>query len=366
MELQELRKNCLIIYEQLNSIRNNIKYDEIENEIKIFNKESQKKDFWNDPQKAQNILKKINIKKKLKEDFDSLYLNITSEQDIIELLIEEFDEATFKDLEKEFTELEKEFQIFKIKTTFTEENDNKNAIMTIKPGAGGTEAQDWALMLLRMYTRWAEKHGAKIDTLEFMSGDEAGIKVATIQISTNYAYGYLKGEIGIHRLVRISPFDSNARRHTSFASVYVIPEVDNDIKLDINEKDIRIDTFHSSGPGGQSVNTTDSAVRITHLPTGIFATCQVERSQLKNKEKAMKLLMSRLYEHYKEIQEAEKANKAVEKKDISWGHQIRSYVFQPYTMVKDLRTGVETGNIQGVMDGNIDPFIEGFLLYEKK
>ena len=285
---------------------------------------------------------------------------------MIEFLDDNFDEETMKDLEKEYVILERKFNLFKIKSTFTDENDEKNAIMTIKPGAGGTEATDWAMMLLRMYTHWAEKKKFKVETLEFLPGDEAGIKIATISIAGDYIYGLLKGETGIHRLVRISPFDSNSRRHTSFASVYIIPEVDETVEVDINTKDLKIDTFHASGPGGQGVNTTDSAVRITHIPTGIFATCQVERSQIKNKNMAMRLLRSRLYEHFKREKEKELEKSKAEKKDISWGYQIRSYVFQPYTMIKDLRTSIETGNIEAVMNGDIDLFIEGYLMQGDK
>ncbi len=241
-----------------------------------------------------------------------------------------------------------------------EELDGSPALLTIHSGAGGTEACDWTSMLLRMYTRWSERRGFAIETLDLLEA-EGGIKSVTLQITGEYAHGYLKGETGVHRLVRISPFDANARRHTSFASVFVSPVIDDEVKVEIRPEDIRIDTYRSQGAGGQKVNKTDSAVRITHFATGIVVQCQNERSQYKNKANAMKVLKSRLYEHYKSEQEKENAQHLQAKKDISWGNQIRSYVFQPYTLVKDHRTKHETGNIQAVMDGEIDAFIEEYL-----
>jgi peptide chain release factor 2 len=262
--------------------------------------------------------------------------------------------------------LQKKVQKLNLKSVLSGEDDNKDAIITIHPGAGGTESQDWADMLLRMYMRWIENSGRQGKIINLLKGDEAGIKDATIEVSGDYAYGYLKAEAGIHRLVRISPFDSNARRHTSFASVFVYPEVDDDIEVEINQQDLRIDTYRASGAGGQHVNKTDSAIRITHIPTNIVVQCQNERSQHKNKESAMKLLKARLYQHYKEELEKEKNKVEETKTDIAWGHQIRSYVFQPYTMVKDHRTNLSTGNIQAVMDGNIDEFIDAFLSMQAK
>ncbi|MBA7602591.1 Peptide chain release factor RF2 [subsurface metagenome] len=244
---------------------------------------------------------------------------------------------------------------------FTDENDESFAYLTIHSGAGGTEACDWVSMLLRMYLRWSEKNGFTTDIVDILPGEEAGIKSVTVYIRGGYSYGYLKTEIGIHRLVRISPFDSNARRHTSFASVFCIPEVNDEIVIELDPKDLKIDTYRSQGAGGQHVNTTDSAVRITHLPTGIVAQCQNERSQHKNKNMAMKYLKSKLYNHYKKEQDKQKEEQEKNKKDISWGNQIRSYVFHPYTLVKDLRTGVETGNGTAILDGNIDIFIEAAL-----
>ncbi len=241
-------------------------------------------------------------------------------------------------------------------------DDEKDALLTIHPGAGGTESQDWAEMLQRMYLHWIEHHGYQYQILDFQPGEEAGIKEVTIEVKGERAYGYLKAEVGVHRLVRISPFDANARRHTSFASVFVYPEAEDELEIEINEKDLRIDTYRSSGAGGQHVNKTDSAVRITHLPTGIVAQCQNERSQMKNRGTAMKILKARLYDLRRREQQAERQKLEDTKKDVAWGSQIRSYVFQPYTMVKDHRTKEETGNIQAVMDGDIDRFIRAYLL----
>jgi peptide chain release factor 2 len=247
---------------------------------------------------------------------------------------------------------------------FGGEHDASNAMLAIHAGAGGTEAQDWVDMLLRMYLRWAEIRGFSTEFLDFQAGDEAGVKSATIMVKGRYAYGYLRSEMGIHRLVRISPFDVNGRRHTSFASVFIFPELDDDIKIDINEKDLRIDTYRASGAGGQHVNKTSSAIRITHLPSNIVVQCQNERSQHRNKEIAMKMLKARLYEREKELQKEDQKELHGDKKEISWGSQIRSYVMHPYRMVKDHRTGFETGNVDSVMDGNIDSFIKAYLLWQ--
>lgn len=262
--------------------------------------------------------------------------------------------------------LRKKIDKLELQTMLNGEDDQKNAILTIHPGAGGTESQDWAEMLLRMYLRWIERSGMEGEIINLISGDEAGIKDVTVEIKGDFAYGYLKGESGIHRLVRISPFDSNHRRHTSFASVFVYPEVENDIEVDINTEDLRIDTYRSSGAGGQHVNKTDSAIRITHIPTGIVVQCQNERSQYKNKAIALKILRARLYQHMKEEKDEEKSKIEKGKKDISWGNQIRSYVFQPYTMIKDHRTKVENSNIQAVMDGDIDEFLRQYLIMSAK
>jgi peptide chain release factor 2 len=254
---------------------------------------------------------------------------------------------------------------FELQSFLSNEEDAKGAILAIHPGAGGTESQDWASMLLRMYLRWAEKHGFQTDMMDYQDGDEAGIKSATLEITGAYAYGYLKSESGVHRLVRISPFDANKRRHTSFASIFVYPEIDEDIIIEINPDDLKIDTFRASGAGGQHVNKTSSAVRITHVPTGIVVQCQTERSQHKNRESAMKVLRARLYQKALEEERAKMASFEASKKKIEWGSQIRSYVFQPYTLVKDHRTEHETSNVNAVMDGDIDNFIHAFLSHKE-
>jgi len=285
---------------------------------------------------------------------------------LLELVREEEDPEILGEIEEALLGLERSVRAWEVGALFSEEHDKSNAILSINPGAGGTESQDWAEMLLRMYLRWAEGKGFRTEIFELQPGEEAGIKNATITVTGDYAYGYLKAETGVHRLVRISPFDASRRRHTSFASVFVIPEIDETIEVNIDEKDLRIDTFRSSGHGGQHVNVTDSAVRITHIPTGIVATCQNERSQHKNKAAAMKVLRSRLYEYYRREQEARLQKLEGQKKEIAWGSQIRSYVLAPYRLIKDHRTGMETGNVEAVLDGEIDPFIEAWLFEPRR
>jgi peptide chain release factor 2 len=281
-------------------------------------------------------------------------------KEFYELARMENDSRLLADIEKNLKDHNKNYEKLRILELLSDELDTNPTFLTIHSGAGGTEACDWTGMLLRMYTRWADRRGFKTEILDLLEA-EGGVKSVTLQVSGDYAYGYLKGETGIHRLVRISPFDANARRHTSFASVYATPVIDDEIEVDIRPEDLRVDTYRASGAGGQHINKTDSAVRITHLTTGIVVQCQNERSQIKNRSIAMQLLKSRLYEHYREERDREKAEKAVEKKDISWGNQIRSYVFHPYNLVKDHRTKHESGNVQSVMDGNIDEFIENYL-----
>jgi len=281
---------------------------------------------------------------------------------LLEMAGEENDEATFREVEEGFDRLDTEIEELEFRRMLGGDDDKRNAILTIHPGAGGTESQDWAQMLFRMYLRYAERCGFRTSILDLQDGDEAGIKSATIEMTGPYAYGYLKAEAGVHRLVRISPFDANKRRHTSFASVFIYPELDDTIEITVNPADLRIDTYRASGAGGQHVNKTSSAVRITHLPTNIVVQCQNERSQHQNKENAMKILMAKLYQKERDEEEKRRQDMENQKMDIGWGSQIRSYVFHPYNMVKDHRTDVETSNTQAVMDGDLDEFIKKYLL----
>ena len=316
--------------------------------------------MWENSSESTTIMKKISF---LEKDI-TLRKNLVQKAEDVEVLFEFLNENQVEEEEvkkelKIFSNLLKEFEL---KLILNGDNDINDAIITIHPGAGGTESQDWAEMLYRMYSMWAESKGFKFNVIDFQNGDEAGLKDCTLEISGDYAYGLLQAEIGIHRLVRISPFDSNSRRHTSFASVSVSPAVNEDIDIEINQKDLRIDTFRSSGAGGQHVNKTDSAIRITHIPSGIVTQCQTQRSQHKNKEQALKVLKSKLFQLEVEKQLLNKKELEGEKKDIGWGSQIRSYVFHPYNMIKDHRTKHEVGNIKSVMDGNIDDFIYSYLL----
>ena len=323
-----------------------------------------KPDFWNDQKRAQKVTKETtNLKsqlekeKKLQEIFDDL-------ETYKLLLEEEFSESLLNDAIENIKKNKEFIDKVEIQFLLSGKTDSNNAILTIHPGAGGTESQDWAEMLLRMYKRWAENSNYRTDIVDYLPGDEAGLKSVTMEIFGDYAYGYLKTEIGIHRLVRISPFNAQGKRQTSFASVFVYPIIEDDIEIEIDPKDLRIDTFRSSGRGGQSVNTTDSAVRITHIPTNITVQCQNERSQIKNKATAMTILKSRLYQHYEEEREKERQKLESTKTDIGWGNQIRSYVFHPYQMVKDHRTNYETGNTTAVMNGDLNGFMNAFLKYK--
>ncbi len=280
---------------------------------------------------------------------------------LLEMAVEEKDTSLYEEIHGEQKDLEKKLEKLEFEFMLSGEHDHNSAILEIHSGAGGTDSQDWADMLLRMYIRWCEKKGYKTQSLDSLAGEEAGIKSATVMVTGEYSYGYLRAEIGIHRLVRLSPFDAGHRRHTSFASVFVYPDIEDEVEIEINESDLRIDTFRAGGPGGQHVNTTDSAVRITHLPTGIVVQCQNERSQHRNRDLAMKVLRARLYEHEMEKKAEEMEKLQGEKRDIAFGNQIRSYVLHPYRMVKDLRTGVEVGDVDRVMDGDLDNFIEAYL-----
>ena len=322
--------------------------------------------FWDNPQEAQQVTKeKAHLEKEIKgwavteralEDLETL----------IDLSAEEGDGSLHNEIRGEIKKLHTALDRFEVETLLSGDVDLNNAIVSIHPGAGGTESQDWAQMLMRLYTRWAERHGYQVEILDYQPGEEAGIKDVTFNVIGDYAYGYLKAESGVHRLVRISPFDANKRRHTSFASIFIYPEIEDDITVEIDEDDLRIDTYRASGAGGQHVNKTSSAVRITHIPTGIVVQCQNERSQHKNKGTAMKILRARLYEVKRLEREKKMEGLSPEKKDIAWGNQIRSYVLQPYQMVKDHRTNVEAGNVTAVLDGDIDMFIEAYLTAQAK
>ena len=334
-----------------------------EKELKELESKTTENDFWNDTDNSSKVLKQINSLKSKVEGFKKLNNELNNLLEMSELLQVEEDEELAKELLKSTYTLEKDIEKLEITTLLSGKYDNNNAILTIHPGAGGTEAQDWAEMLYRMYTRWAESHGYTTETLDYLEGDEAGLKSVTFSVNGDYAYGYLKGEMGVHRLVRISPFDAGGRRHTSFASVEVLPEITDDIELDINPDDIKMDVYRASGAGGQHINKTSSAVRLTHIPTGIIVACQTERSQFQNRDTAMKMLKSKLLN----LKEKEQKDTIDELKgiqmDIAWGSQIRSYVFCPYTLVKDHRTNYEVGNVQAVMDGDLNGFIDSYLKF---
>jgi peptide chain release factor 2 len=317
--------------------------------------------FWDSQSAAQNVINESNVLKESVDQFTDLSETYENLQLTYELVKEEPDEELLAELVTEIKVLLKQLNEFELQLLMSGEHDKNNAILELHPGAGGTESQDWGSMLLRMYTRWAEKKGYKVETLDYLPGDEAGIKSVTLLIKGHNAYGYLKAEKGVHRLVRISPFDASGRRHTSFVSCEVMPEFNDEIDIEIRTEDLKIDTYRASGAGGQHINTTDSAVRITHTPTNTVVTCQTERSQIKNRERAMKMLQAKLYQLKIEEQEAELAEIRGEQKDIGWGSQIRSYVFHPYSLVKDHRTNTEVGNTQSVMDGDLDPFIDAYL-----
>lgn len=316
--------------------------------------------FWTDNQKANEIISRLKALKNIAAPFREYEDHYKELLELLEIL-DENDESSCKHIEKDIASLKLKVDSLEFKSLLSGETDRNNAILSINAGAGGTEACDWANMLLRMYARWAQTKNYEAQQIDVLAGEGAGIKNVTIIIKGDWAYGYLKGESGVHRLVRISPFDANKRRHTSFASVDVIPEITDEIKIEINEKDLRIDTFRAGGPGGQHVNMTDSAVRITHLPSGVVVQCQNERSQHKNKATAMKILKARLYEREQEALRQKLKAQYGQKKAIEWGSQIRSYVFQPYSLVKDHRTDAETSNTQAVMDGDIDMFIEAYM-----
>lgn len=360
-ELDQMATELASYSESLDGLKNSLNIDESREKVQELEEIAGDPDFWNDMEKAQKNLQQT---KQLKNKIEG-YEKLKSDYDDLMTLIEmgnEMDDDSVVDEAKEMREkFEEEFEHLRISTLLTGQYDHCNAIVTLHSGAGGTEACDWVSMLYRMYSRWVEKQGFAFDLMDYQDGDEAGIKSVTFMVSGENAYGYLKGEKGIHRLVRISPFDSSGRRHTSFASCDVMPEIDEDIEIEINQDDLRIDTYRASGAGGQHVNKTSSAIRITHIPTNTVVQCQNERSQFQNKDMAMKMLKAKLYELKLKEQGEMLEGIRGEVKDIAWGSQIRSYVFHPYNMIKDHRTGAETGNVQPVMDGNLDLFVNAYL-----
>jgi len=361
IEFDEYKQKINALRPKMQDLEGTFDLSSIKAEIAKLEEESMSDGFWNDIENSQKVLQRIKQLKDKAAIYDNLISRFDDLHTLCELAIEENDPALLPDLESEYAGFEKLLDDVTLQTLLNGEYDKNNAIMSFHAGAGGTEAQDWAQMLFRMYTRWAERHGFKYKVLDYLDGDEAGIKSAVISIEGFNAFGYLKGEMGVHRLVRISPFDASGRRHTSFAAVEIMPEITDDVNVEIREEDLKVDTYRSGGAGGQHVNKTESAVRITHIPTGIVVACQNERSQHQNREVAMRMLRSKLVE----IKEREHLDKIEDikgvQKSIEWGSQIRSYVFMPYTLVKDHRTGFENGNINAVMDGDIDGFITAYL-----
>ncbi|MDK7114537.1 peptide chain release factor 2 [Staphylococcus pettenkoferi] len=362
MELSEIKRNIDAYAAKLDQIRGSLDLEEKETNIQEYEEMMADPSFWDDQNKAQEIIDKNNALKSVVNGFRDLESTLEDMDATRELLAEEYDEDMKQDLESDVEDYQSKLDSFELQLLLDGPYDANNAILELHPGAGGTESQDWTSMLLRMYQRYCEQKGFKVEVADYLPGDEAGVKSVTLIIKGHNAYGYLKAEKGVHRLVRISPFDSSGRRHTSFASCDVIPEFDNnEIEIEINPDDIFVDTFRASGAGGQHINKTESAIRITHHPTGIVVNNQNERSQIKNREAAMKMLKAKLYQLKLEEQEQEMAEIRGEQKEIGWGSQIRSYVFHPYSMVKDHRTNTETGKVDAVMDGDIGPFIEAYL-----
>lgn len=361
VEFEELRLRLLDSEKPIENLKEALAIDSLKTEVEVLEKESAAPDFWDDMENSQKVMQKIGSLKAKVTGYESLKSDYEDALVMIELADEEGDLSLLDDCTASVKDIETRVEDMTLSTLLSGEFDGKNALLTFHAGAGGTEAQDWAEMLFRMYNRWGERHGYKVSTLDYLDGDVAGIKSATILVEGENAYGYLKGEMGIHRLVRVSPFDSSGRRHTSFASVEVMPEIDDDVNVEIREEDIKMDVYRASGAGGQKVNKTSSAVRLTHIPTGIVVSCQIERSQHQNREVAMRMLKSKLVE-IKERENLERIEDIKgDQKEIAWGSQIRSYVFMPYTLAKDHRTGFEMGNITAVMDGDIDGFINAYL-----
>ncbi len=360
-DVKEKQRELTLLDDKIKELYDSIGIEIEKKRLTELEAEIQKDDSWKDQVKFTELNQEISRLKRKIEPWGELINDISESTELLEMAVEENDSEILTDLMKNIETYQGRFDELETRELLSDPDDINSSYITIHPGAGGTESQDWAAMLFRMYSRWAEKNGYSMDVIDYSVGEEAGIKSATILIKGEYAFGLLKGESGVHRLVRISPFDANKRRHTSFASVEIMPEVNDDIDIEINENDLKIDTYRASGAGGQHVNKTDSAVRITHLPSGIVVQCQNERSQHKNKAFAMKVLKARLYEMRRQEQEDKKNEMAGDRKDISWGNQIRSYVFQPYTLVKDHRTGEETGSVDYVFDGEINKFLYAYL-----
>lgn len=363
--LEELKMPVAQLKEDIMGVWGRLDADSIQKKIDEKMALTEEPGFWDDHEKAEKIMAQVRKLKNRVEPWKQLLSEFSDLEAMYELAAESGEKSDEDEVRSMLEAGQKKFEELNVLNLLSGEVDDSSAFLSVHSGAGGTEAEDWARMLSRMYTRWAERHDFKIEVVDVLEA-EGGIKSITMQIDGDYVYGHLKGEAGIHRLVRISPFDANARRHTSFASVYVFPVLDDSIEVEIKPEDLRVDTYRAGGKGGQHVNKTDSAVRFTHLPTGIVVACQSERSQIFNRQACMSMLRARLYEYYREQKEKENAKFGAEKKDISWGNQIRSYVFQPYTMVKDHRTKCESGNIQAVMDGEIDQFMDSFLVAQWK
>ncbi|MFJ1627444.1 peptide chain release factor 2 [Marinilactibacillus psychrotolerans] len=361
MEISEIRNALQAASQKVSDFRGSLDLEAMEVDIAEYDGQMSDPSFWNDQQKAQKIIDEANSIKSTYQSFQSLADQVEEYETMMEMLEEEQDADIRAELEEGVQTLQSDVEAFELEMLLSEPYDNNNAILEIHPGAGGTESQDWGEMLYRMYTRWFDKKGFSYEVLDYQNGEEAGIKSVTLLVKGQHAYGLLKAEKGVHRLVRISPFDSSGRRHTSFVSIDIAPEINEDIDIEINPDDIRVDTYRASGAGGQHINKTESAVRITHKETGLVAASQAGRSQLANKEQAMNMLKAKLYQ--KELDEKAQQMAAIkgEQKEIGWGSQIRSYVFHPYSMVKDHRTNVESGNTDAVMDGEIDQFIEAYL-----
>ncbi|WP_231293791.1 peptide chain release factor 2 [Thermoanaerobacterium thermosaccharolyticum] len=359
--LADYKTEVLNLIDTIKEMGASLDIEGLKREVMEIDKKMAEPDFWNDLQKSQELSKKLKDLKELISEYESIEKQCEDLNALIELGIEEGDESISQEVHEEYKSLSKKINDMKIKTLLNGPYDRNNAILSIHAGAGGTEAQDWTEMLLRMYMRWASSKNYEVETVDYLPGDDAGVKSVTIMVKGAFAYGYLKGEAGVHRLVRISPFDAAGRRHTSFALVEVLPEIDDDIKVDIRPEDLKIDTYRSSGAGGQHVNKTESAIRITHIPTGIIVQCQSERSQMQNRETAMKMLKAKLMDLMIKEQKEKIEDLKGEHKEAGWGNQIRSYVFQPYTLVKDHRTNFEVGNVNAVMDGDIDEFINAYL-----